>query len=112
MSKPLYYRFVYDPQTGESELHHNDEEHPANIKYHSELSKPDAYHGYAYRIGKGWRVTDWEHNPLDDPYVNASVLKSIRKEEGTYHPHPELDWHEIEQEPQVGDRYHYGLPLG
>lgn len=115
MDRPLYFRWTFSPQTNSVALSHNGEDHPANIRYHTDLAReigPDSVHGYAYRIGRGWRLTDWDHRPLDDPYVSASVLRELRRQEGPYHPHPELDWQEVEpQEEPEFNQFHYGLPV-
>lgn len=115
MDQPLYYRFLFDPQDGEVTLSSNDEDHPAHVRYHLDMAEQTGaaqpYHGYAYRVGRGWRLTDWEHNAIDDPFINAAVLRALRKAEGEYHPHPHMDWEEIEDAPEEFDRFHYGLPV-
>jgi hypothetical protein len=114
VDRPIYYRFAFSPSSGEVILSHNEEDHPARVRYHTDLSNElgegETYHGYVYRIGRGWRVTDWEHKPLNDPFINAAVLRALRKEEGPHHPHPELDWQEVQEEPAEFDKFHYGLP--
>jgi hypothetical protein len=108
---PTYYRWVFKPEDASVELSHNGEDHPAWVRYHTDLKDGDSHHGYAYRIGGGWRLTDWEHKPLDDPYVVSSVLRKLRSEEGYHNPHRHLDdWTQFE-EPSF-EEFHYGLPKG
>src|SRR4051812_37758656 len=113
MERPIYYRWVFKPSTGSVDLSHNDEAPPAEVRYHTELAQdagePNTYHGYAYRIGKGWRIFDWENKPVNDPHVVAQVLRAIRKKEGPMLPHPDLDdWTEVE-EPNIDPaKLHYG----
>lgn len=110
-SGPLYYRWVFTPSG--VELSHNDDDHPAHLQYHqdlgSQVNEQSMVHGYAYRIKNGWRLTDWEHQPVEDPYIHKSVVDAINNEEGmrvasveepTWEP-AELDF----------DRLHYGRPL-
>jgi hypothetical protein len=83
ISDPLYYRWVFSPASGEVTLAHNLDDDP---KLHGDLAReqnePGLVHGYAYRIGGGWRLTDWEHRPVEDPYVVAQVMRKLRDEEG------------------------------
>jgi hypothetical protein len=104
---PLYYRWSFSPEHG-VELAHNGEDHPAQVRYHQDLVKsPGQTHGYAYRIGNGWRLTDWEHKPVEDPFAVAQVVRALTGKEGpqrgTQSPWEpaELDW----------DRTHFGLPV-
>jgi hypothetical protein len=115
MVRPLYYRFVLKPSDGSVVLSHNDETDPAHVRYHGDLAneiREQGVHGFAYRIGKGWRLTDYEHKPIDDPFVRRQVLGALRQEEGPTLPHSDLtqDW-QIQDEPEF-DRFHYGLPIG
>lgn len=111
MDRPLYYRFVFKPSDGSVEISHNAEGHPADVPYHSELAdERDTYHGYAYRIGKGWRLTDWEHQPVSDPFVVSQVLRRLRQEEGFTLPHSDLDDWSEQPDPNY-DQFHYGLPV-
>lgn len=111
-SKPIYYRWVFTPSG--VELSHNDDEHPANLQYHqdlgSEVNEQNMVHGYAYRIHNGWRLTDWEHKPIEDPYVQKSVVDAINNEEGiraaAVEPQPAWEPDQLDY-----DRLHYGRPL-
>lgn len=115
MAQPIYYRFIFKPSDGSVELSHNEDQHPAEVEYHEALrgraGEPETYHGYAYRIGGGWRLTDWEHKPINDPYVKAQVLRELRQQEGPHNPHPHLDDWTMREDPEF-DQFHYGLPLG
>lgn len=107
---PLYYRWVFTPSG--VELSHNDDEHPANLQFHqdlgSEVNEQSMVHGYVYRIHNGWRLTDWEHRPLTDPYVVKQVVDAINNEEGIrtaseQEPAWEPEWD--------FDKLHYGRPM-
>jgi hypothetical protein len=109
VEQPFYYRFSLHPEDGEVELAHNYEDVPSRVRYHSELGDSDTYHGFAYRIKGGWRLTDWDHKPINDPFVVASVIRAIREQEGSYLPHEDAGWETVA--PSY-DRWHYGLPMG
>jgi hypothetical protein len=77
----LYYVWVFDPQSGEVELI-DPEADPLGIPSHDELAQkyphPERVHGYAYRIpGGAWRITDWEHKQIEDPYVSKTLLATL-----------------------------------
>lgn len=77
----LYYVWVFDPQSGEVDLY--DGEADSNeIPTHQDLARQHPHenrvHGYAYRIVNGWRVTDWEDKPIDDPYILQTVNEALR----------------------------------
>lgn len=107
--KPLYYRWVFSPTKGVT-LGTNQDAHPALIDYHQNLggqiNDTDLTHGYAYPIGNGYRVTDYEHQPVSDPYIVNAVVRRLNlgrdpqmSAEGSWQP-TEYDF----------DRLHYGLP--
>lgn len=104
---PLYYRWALSPDTGEIEISHNQEGHPAEVDYHKglaqRLNRPNLVHGYAYRIPGGYRITDWEHRPVDDPFVIAQVTRKLTGAQD------ESQW---EDDNPDFSRSHYGLPLG
>ena len=81
--EPFYYLWVFDPHTGEVTIEHNEGRHPAEHIDHTELAQrvphPDRIHGYAYRIGAGWRITTWEHRPVEDAYIHNQVAKELSK---------------------------------
>lgn len=91
MDRPIYYRFAFAPSDARVILSDNTEDSP---RYHSdlarELNEPGTYHGYAYRIGRGWRITDWDHKTINDPFVIAQVVRAIRRKEGPTLPHADL----------------------
>jgi hypothetical protein len=108
----MYYRWAFAPSDGHVLLSDNTEDPP---RFHSDLAReinePSTYHGYAYRIGRGWRITDWDHKTVNDPYVIGQVIREIRKKEGAVLPHPDLTaWEETGDEPSF-DNFHYGLPV-
>lgn len=77
----LYTLWVFDPQDGEVEVY-DEEGHPLDIPGHEDLAKkhpnPNRIHGYAYRIVNGWRITDWEHNPIEDRFVLRQVQEALK----------------------------------
>jgi hypothetical protein len=108
-TRPLYYRWVYSPSKGVS-LGTNQDDHPALVKYHRDLggdiNDTDLIHGYASALDGGWRITDLEHRPVEDPYIVQQVVRRLNHEdapqirsEGSWRP-SEFDW----------ERIHYGLP--
>lgn len=74
-----YWIWVFDPATGKVQVEDNEDRHPARHLDHSDLARrvphPDRIHGYAYRLrhGKGFRITDWDHREVKDPYVKRQV---------------------------------------
>jgi hypothetical protein len=78
---PVYYLWVFDPDTGEVIVEHNEGVDPIEVHDHGDLARlvanPNRVHGYAYRIRGGWRITDWEHKPLGDPFILKRVVKSL-----------------------------------
>jgi muramidase (phage lysozyme) len=82
--KPLYYLWVHDPQEDKVHVEHNHKKHRADHITHAELADriphPERTHGYAYRILGGWRITDWEHHPVDDPHITRLVREALRSE--------------------------------
>jgi hypothetical protein len=105
---PLYYRWVFSPKSGQVDLAHNGE--PV-VRYHGDLAsarnEPGLVHGYAYRIGGGWRLFDWEHKPLGDPFVVAQVMRKLRGEEA-YDPAAQSEWEPVQDD---FGRQHNGIPL-
>lgn len=81
-SGPIYWLWVHDPFNDEVTLEHNEDRHPAEHLDHSHLAErvphPDRVHGFAYRIGNGWRITDNEHRPVSDPHVFRLVEKALK----------------------------------
>lgn len=102
MDNPFFHRWVYDPNQGVM-ISHNLDSHPAFVKYHEELG-PDLTGGFAYKIGNGWRITDRESKPLDDPYIVNQVVRRLN-----YRDEPETRL-EGSWKPINWDRLHYALP--
>lgn len=108
---PLYYRWALAPSTGDVILSHNHEAHPARVRTHTDLAaevnEPGASHGYAYRIKGGWRLHDYDHKAIEDPFVHAQVVKALGRREGLpalpeQTPTPAADW----------SMFQYGQPRG
>jgi hypothetical protein len=81
---PIYYLWVFDPVEDKVHVEHNEGRHRADHIDHGHLaervSHPERLHGFAYRIKHGWRITNWEHRPVDDPHVVELVRKELRGE--------------------------------
>lgn len=88
---PFYYLWVYDPTSGEVIVTHNHEVDEIDTHTHEDLAAlvphPNRIHGYAYRIGGGFRITDWEHKPVADPFVKRQVVKSLSQVSKTARTH-------------------------
>lgn len=101
---PLYYRWAFSPDSGETALAHNHEDHPAKVKGHGDLAgilnRPNLVHGFAYRVPGGWRLTDWDHQPVDDTFVVSRVLDALRGKHSTPPSFGATDF----------ERLHYGQP--
>lgn len=107
---PIYYRFVFSPKGGVS-LVDNDTTHPAWTPYHRDIAgasgEANLIHGFAYRIGDGWRLTTEEHKPVHDPHVVAQVVRALMEREGHQKPRQSA-WTPTEWD---FDRTHFGLPF-
>lgn len=90
---PVYFLWVFDPQEGEVHLEHNEGRHAAEHVDHSHLAErivhPERVHGFAYRIRGGWRVTDWEHRPVDDPFILRKVKSALGSHKAASRHHDE-----------------------
>lgn len=110
VSKPLYHRWVFSPSKGVT-IGTNSDDHPALVKYHqglgSEINDTDLVHGYAYPIGNGWRLTDYEHQAVEDPYIINQVVRRLNGEDGALRTAEGSSWHLT---PDY-DRLHYAMPL-
>jgi hypothetical protein len=101
----LYYRWTFSPETGVT-LSSNDDDHPSLVPYHQDLARGpgDQQHGYAYRIHGGWRLTDWEHGDVKDPYIISQLIRALRAKD---RPGDE----DGEPARETFARTHYGLPI-
>lgn len=81
----IYYRFCYSPSTGDVDLSHNHEGHPALVRLHSEMAKDrpekDVECGYAFKMENGWKVLDQDFKPVDDPHRMVAVENAISSRE-------------------------------
>jgi hypothetical protein len=81
----IYHHWSYDPYLDEASL--NDKNAEQN--------------GYAYRIDGGWRLTDKDHNFVDDPYIVRRVMDQLRGTQPNSSPPNDYDFTAL----------HYGQPL-
>jgi hypothetical protein len=85
-SGPIYYLWLYCPNRGTVYIEHNEGRHSAEHLDHSHMAEksthPEKIHGFIYRIKNGWRITDWEHKPITDPYISKQIKQSINKLQG------------------------------
>lgn len=81
---PTYYLWVFDPHEDKVHLEHNEGRHPAHRIDHSDLAErvphPERIHGYAYPIQGGYRITTWEHRPVEEPHVRKLVELALKGE--------------------------------
>src|SRR5579859_87037 len=68
---PIYWLWVFDPIKGDITVATNDDKHPADAISHEHVA-PDVNHaerqeGYGYKIRGGFRITDIQHKPVQDP---------------------------------------------
>jgi hypothetical protein len=89
MAKPVFYRWVFSPSDGQVRLSHNQEGHPAHIRTHKDLANEanehGCVHGYAFRMGDDqYRVLDYAHKPLVDPYIKVRVKKAVEDDAATH----------------------------
>lgn len=109
-ANPLYTRWLFDPASGQVTLADNSGD-PLDVKYHTDMAREhggaNLVHGYAVRIGNGWRLTDWRSQPISDPYVIASVMRSLNGSEADRGP--QEGWEDVSHEASW-ERVHHGLP--
>lgn len=95
---PVYWLWTFDPTTAKVVVIHNDDAHPAHHKTHHDIAAdekidhPEKVEGYAYKIRGGYRITDNEHRPVDDPYITSKVLSLLRGHEPKK-PLPHIPYH-------------------
>ena len=79
---PVYHLWVFNPEDGKVTLEHNEDRHRAHTKTHDDLAQevahPQRVHGYAYKIEDGYRITDRDHHPVEDPYIAHRVLETLK----------------------------------
>lgn len=79
---PYYYLWVFDPETSHVHLEHNANRHPKDAVDHADLAArvphPDRVHGYAYPIRGGYRITDWDHREVKDPFIKERVRLALQ----------------------------------
>lgn len=82
----LYHHWSYDPIDDEAYINRNqDYDH----------------NGYAYRIDGGWRITDRDHNTVEDPYIIKKIMEGLRGERSQFVPPNDYNFNKL----------HYGQPL-
>jgi len=92
MASPVYYRWVFSPSDSQVRLSHNQEGHPAHIRTHKDLANEanehGCVHGYAFKVGGGYRILDYAHKTLVDPYIRGHVKKAVEDDAATHEPVP------------------------
>ncbi len=98
--------WVFSPQHGRVHLYNEADHHPADAPTHESIAREHGEtgltHGYAYTIPNGWRIFDYDHKPVADPFVRRQVAEALTKRNGT----PQPTW-----SPEVISRFHYGDPI-
>jgi hypothetical protein len=96
--RPVYYLWVFDPDTAKVLIEHNEDKHPADHVTHQDIGAhihhPDKIQGYAYSIKDGWRITNDSHDEVKDPFVVKRVLSALRGEHPEA-PLPHLRYHRL-----------------
>jgi hypothetical protein len=80
--RPIYLLWVYDARTDRLYIDHNENKHPAHHVTHDELAphanQTRCVRGFAYSIKGGWRITDDEHDQVEDRNAVGAVLAALR----------------------------------
>jgi len=66
----LYHKFIFNPW-----------EDTVDIDTPVKGMPEDCIQGYAYPIDGGWRFTDIDHKPINDPYIKTKLLLALDGEE-------------------------------
>lgn len=81
---PEYHLWVYNPQDDSVLIETPADKPRIEQRYHAELAEdvphPNRVHGYAYPLRDGWRITDWEHHPVEDPHIKTVVRRTLDQE--------------------------------
>jgi hypothetical protein len=84
LNGPLYHLWVFDPEKDRVIIETPEEKPRSEHRYHVDLAEdvphPERVHGYAYPIKGGWRITDWEHRPIEDPHIKQVVKRTLDRE--------------------------------
>lgn len=76
--------------------------HPHQDQVHLNDDNDYDQNGYAYRIDGGWRLTDKDHDPVNDPYLIKKIMGALNGENGEEPISPnDLNF----------EKLHYGQPL-
>jgi hypothetical protein len=80
---PFRLLWAFAPSSGRTHLYDESDHHPAEAPTHDtiarDLGEVGTSHGYAYSIPGGWRVLDYHHQPVADPFVRRQVVDRLRK---------------------------------
>jgi hypothetical protein len=85
--RSVYHRWGYHPHDDAVYLN-NDNDHDQN--------------GYAYRIDGGWRLTDKDHDSVNDPYLIKKIISALNGNNGE---------ESITPNDYNFEKLHYGQPL-
>jgi len=86
-NRRIYRRWGYNPNIDEAYIDVDEDDSENN--------------GYAYRIDGGWRLTDRDHNAVEDPYIMRKVMERLRGNGITPESPNDFNF----------EKLHYGQPL-
>lgn len=79
--------WAFSPRSGRVHLYNEADHHPAEVPTHDsiarDLGEVGLSHGFAYGIPGGFRVLDYNHGPVEDPFVRRHVVDALRKRHQT-----------------------------
>ena len=79
--RPVYWLWVFDPQTAKLTITHNEDRPPAYHVTHKDLAPevnhPERQEGYVNSIKGGYRITDRDHKPVTDPYIKRKIVEAL-----------------------------------
>lgn len=82
--RPVFWLWVYDGTNDKVTITHNEDRPPAHAVIHKDLAQEahPAYRleGYAYSIRGGFRITDADSRPLQDPHIITLIKHALKAE--------------------------------
>lgn len=81
--RPIYYLWVFDPQDGKIYIDHNEGRQAGEKLLHDTLAPhvthPERIYGYAYSIPGGWRLTNDDHDRVENDFAVSQVLNALKQ---------------------------------